>query len=187
MRLLSSAIQLVSHPYWLIKAELLQLVSETDFASMTFLETESTMNGGLLSSSSSRHRPSHRYLGSTQRVQARVLEVVNTLACDEDPRVRNAAATALSRVVAKLFYPSTTLSSSPSNVGSVGCRGGGSKETTFSALHRVAETLAGRYFEPFAYERLLPLPPLLHGTAFPFHVSSSFSSSFSSRIESNLR
>ena len=179
VRLTLAALQLVSHPYWLIRVELLQLLAELDYAALSVLEA------GLPALS----RGDHRYLGAL-RLRGRVLDVVHRLACDEDPRVRSAAASTLTRLVRTIYYGgggTANPSSSPSHAGD---------ETT--ALHLMAETMAARHFQPFTYERLLPLPPLLHGTVYPYHEmkattttsssasSSSSSASFSPHVEANL-
>uniref|UniRef100_A0AAQ5Z840 Huntingtin n=1 Tax=Amphiprion ocellaris TaxID=80972 RepID=A0AAQ5Z840_AMPOC len=80
--------------YWLVRTELLETLAELDFRLVNFLErkTEALHKGG------------HHYTGRL-RLQERVLnDVVIRLLGDDDPRVRHVAASAVSRLVPRLFY-----------------------------------------------------------------------------------
>ncbi|XP_041838863.1 huntingtin isoform X2 [Melanotaenia boesemani] len=80
--------------YWLVRTELLETVSELDFRLVNFLERQTE----------TLHKGSHHYTGQLQ-LQERVLnDVVLHLLGDDDPRVRHVAASAVSRLVPKLFY-----------------------------------------------------------------------------------
>ena len=68
--------------------ELLQLLRELNYAALSVLEAGMS---ALL-------RGDHHHVGA-HCVCARVLKVVNRLACDEDPRMRSAAASTLKRLV----------------------------------------------------------------------------------------
>jgi hypothetical protein len=60
--------QLYSHPYWLVKVELLQLLSDLDFASLAYLEkTFPALSRG-----------EHHFLGPVD-IQNRILNVLSAL------------------------------------------------------------------------------------------------------------
>ncbi|XP_078146486.1 huntingtin isoform X1 [Centroberyx gerrardi] len=80
--------------YWLVRTELLETLAEMDFRLVNFLERKTE----------SLHKGDHHYTGRL-RLQDRVLNnVVIHLLGDDDPRVRHVAASAVSRLVARLFY-----------------------------------------------------------------------------------
>ncbi|XP_075893458.1 huntingtin isoform X5 [Nelusetta ayraudi] len=80
--------------YWLVRTELLETLAEMDFRLMNFLERKTE----------NLHKGDHHYTGRL-RLQERVLNnVVVHLLGDDDPRVRHVAASAVSRLVSRLFY-----------------------------------------------------------------------------------
>ncbi|XP_071385719.1 huntingtin isoform X1 [Centroberyx affinis] len=80
--------------YWLVRTELLETLAEMDFRLVNFLERKTE----------TLHKGDHHYTGRL-RLQDRVLNnVVIHLLGDDDPRVRHVAASAVSRLVARLFY-----------------------------------------------------------------------------------
>ncbi|KAM9314624.1 huntingtin isoform 2-T2 [Pholidichthys leucotaenia] len=80
--------------YWLVRTELLETLAELDFRLVNFLERKTD----------TLHRGAHHYTGRL-RLQDRVLhDVVIYLLGDDDPRVRHVAASAVSRLVPRLFY-----------------------------------------------------------------------------------
>uniref|UniRef100_A0A672GB75 Huntingtin n=1 Tax=Salarias fasciatus TaxID=181472 RepID=A0A672GB75_SALFA len=80
--------------YWLVRTELLETLAELDFRLVNFLERK---NEAL-------HKGDHHYTRCL-RLQDRVLhDVVIHLLGDDDPRVRHVAASAVSRLVPRLFY-----------------------------------------------------------------------------------
>ncbi|NXK98493.1 HD protein, partial [Formicarius rufipectus] len=94
LQLIVDLLTLKNSSYWLVRTELLETLAEVDFRLVSFLEgrTESL------------HRGTHHYTGLL-KLQERVLDnVVICLLGDEDPRVRHVAASALLRLVPKLFY-----------------------------------------------------------------------------------
>uniref|UniRef100_A0A669CDN3 Huntingtin n=1 Tax=Oreochromis niloticus TaxID=8128 RepID=A0A669CDN3_ORENI len=80
--------------YWLVRTELLETLAELDFRLVNFLERKTE----------TLHKGDHHYTGRL-RLQDRVLnDVVVYLLGDDDPRVRHVAASAVSRLVSRLFY-----------------------------------------------------------------------------------
>ncbi|XP_040891595.1 huntingtin isoform X2 [Toxotes jaculatrix] len=80
--------------YWLVRTELLETLAEMDFRLVNFLERKTN----------SLHKGDHHYTGRL-RLQDRILnDVVIRLLGDDDPRVRHVAASAVSRLVPRLFY-----------------------------------------------------------------------------------
>uniref|UniRef100_A0A3Q3WBD7 Uncharacterized protein n=1 Tax=Mola mola TaxID=94237 RepID=A0A3Q3WBD7_MOLML len=80
--------------YWLVRTELLETLAEMDFRLVSFLERKTE----------TLHKGDHHYTGRL-RLQERVLhDVVIHLLGDDDPRVRHVAASAVSRLVSRLFY-----------------------------------------------------------------------------------
>ncbi|XP_047435098.1 huntingtin isoform X6 [Mugil cephalus] len=80
--------------YWLVRTELLETLAELDFRLVNFLERKTE----------ALHKGDHHYTGRL-RLQDRVLnDVVILLLGDDDPRVRHVAASAVSRLVSRLFY-----------------------------------------------------------------------------------
>ncbi|KAG8015101.1 Huntingtin, partial [Nibea albiflora] len=80
--------------YWLVRTELLETLAEMDFRLVNFLERKTE----------TLHKGDHHYTGRL-RLQERVLnDVVIRLLGDDDPRVRHVAASAVSRLVSRLFY-----------------------------------------------------------------------------------
>ncbi|TKS69194.1 Huntingtin Huntington disease protein -like protein [Collichthys lucidus] len=80
--------------YWLVRTELLETLAEMDFRLVNFLERKTE----------TLHKGAHHYTGRL-RLQERVLnDVVIRLLGDDDPRVRHVAASAVSRLVSRLFY-----------------------------------------------------------------------------------
>ncbi|XP_056135883.1 huntingtin [Lampris incognitus] len=94
LQLLIDLLALKDCSYWLVRTELLETLAEMDFRLVNFLERNTE----------SLHRGDHHYTGRL-RLQERVLnDVVIHLLGDEDPRVRHVAASAVSRLVPRLFY-----------------------------------------------------------------------------------
>ncbi|XP_056228131.1 huntingtin isoform X3 [Seriola aureovittata] len=80
--------------YWLVRTELLETLAEMDFRLLNFLERKTE----------TLHKGDHHYTGHL-RLQDRILnDVVIRLLGDDDPRVRHVAASAVSRLVPRLFY-----------------------------------------------------------------------------------
>ncbi|XP_037546596.1 huntingtin, partial [Nematolebias whitei] len=80
--------------YWLVRTELLETLADLDFRLVNFLERKTD----------ALHKGDHHYTGQL-RLQDRVLnDVVIHLLGDDDPRVRHVAASAVSRLVPRLFY-----------------------------------------------------------------------------------
>uniref|UniRef100_A0A3Q2VNJ9 Huntingtin n=1 Tax=Haplochromis burtoni TaxID=8153 RepID=A0A3Q2VNJ9_HAPBU len=80
--------------YWLVRTELLETLAELDFRLVNFLERKTE----------TLHKGDHHYTGRL-RLQDRVLnDVVIHLLGDDDPRVRHVAASAVRRLVSRLFY-----------------------------------------------------------------------------------
>ncbi|KAK2815696.1 hypothetical protein Q5P01_026163 [Channa striata] len=94
LRLLIDLLALRDSSYWLVRTELLETLAEMDFRLANFLERKTD----------SLHKGDHHYTGRL-RLQERVLnDVVIRLLGDDDPRVRHVAASAVSRLVPRLFY-----------------------------------------------------------------------------------
>ncbi|KAF3687242.1 Huntingtin Huntington disease protein -like protein [Channa argus] len=94
LRLLIDLLALRDSSYWLVRTELLETLAEMDFRLANFLERKTD----------SLHKGDHHYTGQL-RLQERVLnDVVIRLLGDDDPRVRHVAASAVSRLVPRLFY-----------------------------------------------------------------------------------
>uniref|UniRef100_A0A665U8I2 Huntingtin n=1 Tax=Echeneis naucrates TaxID=173247 RepID=A0A665U8I2_ECHNA len=81
-------------PYWLVRTELLETLAEMDFRLLHFLERKTE----------ALHKGDHHYTGRLQLQQRVLNDVVIRLLGDDDPRVRHVAASAVSRLVPKLFY-----------------------------------------------------------------------------------
>ncbi|XP_071360000.1 huntingtin isoform X4 [Trachinotus anak] len=80
--------------YWLVRTELLETLAEMDFRLLNFLERKTE----------TLHKGDHHYTGRL-RLQDRILnDVFIRLLGDDDPRVRHVAASAVSRLVPRLFY-----------------------------------------------------------------------------------
>uniref|UniRef100_A0A673B0H5 Huntingtin n=1 Tax=Sphaeramia orbicularis TaxID=375764 RepID=A0A673B0H5_9TELE len=94
LQLVIDLLALRDSSYWLVRTELLETMAEMDFRLIHFLERKTE----------ALHKGSHHYTGQLQ-LQERVLHnVVICLLGDDDPRVRHVAASAISRLVPKLFY-----------------------------------------------------------------------------------
>ncbi|XP_068177228.1 huntingtin isoform X2 [Antennarius striatus] len=94
LKLLINLLALKDSSYWLVRTELLETLAEMDFRLVHFLERKTE----------ALHKGDHHYTGRLQ-LQERVLnDVVIHLLGDDDPRVRHVAASAVSRLVSRLFY-----------------------------------------------------------------------------------
>ncbi|XP_035993085.1 huntingtin isoform X2 [Fundulus heteroclitus] len=94
LRLVIDLFALRDSSYWLVRTELLETLSELDFRLINFLERKTE----------TLHKGDHHYTGRL-RIQDRVLnDVVLHLLGDDDPRVRRVAASAVSRLVPRLFF-----------------------------------------------------------------------------------
>eukprot|EP00066_Takifugu_rubripes_P022022 XP_011611288.1 PREDICTED: huntingtin isoform X1 [Takifugu rubripes] len=94
LRLVVDLFALKDSSYWLVRTELLETLAEMDFRLVNFLERKSE----------ALHKGEHHYTGRL-RLQERVLnDVVIQLLGDDDPRVRHVAASAVSRLVSRLFF-----------------------------------------------------------------------------------
>ncbi|XP_028309494.1 huntingtin isoform X2 [Gouania willdenowi] len=80
--------------YWLVRTELLETLADLDFRLVHFLERKTEKL----------HKGNHHFTGRLQ-LQNRVLnDVVIRMLGDDDPRVRHVAASAVSRLVRRMFY-----------------------------------------------------------------------------------
>uniref|UniRef100_A0A8C4F8Q7 Huntingtin n=1 Tax=Dicentrarchus labrax TaxID=13489 RepID=A0A8C4F8Q7_DICLA len=94
LQLVIDLLALRDSSYWLVRTELLETLAEMDFRLVNFLERKTE----------TLHKGNHHYTGQL-RLQERVLnDVVIRLLGDDDPRVRHVAASAVSRLVSRLFY-----------------------------------------------------------------------------------
>uniref|UniRef100_A0AAQ4PS91 Huntingtin n=1 Tax=Gasterosteus aculeatus aculeatus TaxID=481459 RepID=A0AAQ4PS91_GASAC len=94
LQLVINLLPLRDSSYWLVRTELLETLAELDFRLINFLERKTD----------TLHKGDHHYTGRL-RLQDRVLnDVVIRLLGDDDPRVRHVAASAVSRLVSRLFY-----------------------------------------------------------------------------------
>ncbi|XP_070712459.1 huntingtin isoform X1 [Pempheris klunzingeri] len=94
LQLVIDLLALRDSSYWLVRTELLETLAEMDFRLVNFLERKTE----------TLHKGDHHYTGRL-RLQERVLNnVVIHLLGDDDPRVRHVAASAVSRMVSRLFY-----------------------------------------------------------------------------------
>ncbi|XP_026159243.1 huntingtin isoform X3 [Mastacembelus armatus] len=94
LQLVIDLLALRESSYWLVRTELLETLAEMDFRLVNFLERNTE----------TLHKGDHHYTGRL-RLQDRVLnDVVIHLLGDDDPRVRHVAASAVSRLVPRLFY-----------------------------------------------------------------------------------
>ncbi|XP_028270015.1 huntingtin isoform X2 [Parambassis ranga] len=94
LQLVVDLLSLRDSSYWLVRTELLETLAEMDFRLVNFLERKTE----------TLHTGDHHYTGRL-RLQERVLnDVVIFLLGDDDPRVRHVAASAVSRLVSRLFY-----------------------------------------------------------------------------------
>uniref|UniRef100_A0A668A422 Huntingtin n=1 Tax=Myripristis murdjan TaxID=586833 RepID=A0A668A422_9TELE len=94
LQLVIDLLALRDSSYWLVRTELLETLAEMDFRLVNFLERKTK----------TLHKGEHHYTGRLC-LQDRVLnDVVIHLLGDEDPRVRHVAASAVSRLVPRLFY-----------------------------------------------------------------------------------
>ncbi|XP_061534390.1 huntingtin isoform X8 [Phycodurus eques] len=94
LQLLIDLLALTDSSYWLVRTELLETLAEMDFRLVNFLERKTE----------TLHKGDHHYTGCL-RLQDRVLNnVVILLLGDDDPRVRHVAASAVNRLISKLFY-----------------------------------------------------------------------------------
>ncbi|XP_077426771.1 huntingtin isoform X2 [Vanacampus margaritifer] len=93
LQLVIDLLALTDSSYWLVRTELLETLAEMDFRLVNFLERKTE----------TLHKGDHHYTGRL-RLQERVLNVVIRLLGDDDPRVRHVAASAVSRLVSRLFY-----------------------------------------------------------------------------------
>jgi huntingtin len=89
IKLIRQAISLKDQNYWLIKVELLNFISNLRFRDIFYLEI------------SQKTHPSLQ--------QEIITSVLMPLICDEDHRIRNAAAAAIVRIVPNLFLPTNQL------------------------------------------------------------------------------
>ncbi|XP_010766213.1 huntingtin-like [Notothenia coriiceps] len=94
LQLMIDLLALRDSSYWLVRTELLETLAEMDFRLVNFLERRTEHL----------HKGDHHYTGRL-RLQDRVLnDLVIRLLGDDDPRVRHVAASAVSRLVSRLFY-----------------------------------------------------------------------------------
>ncbi|KAM7009854.1 huntingtin isoform 2-T2 [Tautogolabrus adspersus] len=94
LQLVIDLLALRDSSYWLVRTELLETLAEMDFRLLNFLEMKTE----------TLHKGDHHYTGRL-RLQERVLnDVVIHLLGDDDPRVRHVAASAVSRLVPRLFF-----------------------------------------------------------------------------------
>ncbi|KAJ4922104.1 hypothetical protein JOQ06_027928 [Pogonophryne albipinna] len=94
LQLMIDLLALRDSSYWLVRTELLETLAEMDFRLVNFLERRTEHL----------HKGDHHYTGRLC-LQDRVLnDLVISLLGDDDPRVRHVAASAVSRLVSRLFY-----------------------------------------------------------------------------------
>ncbi|XP_041641127.1 huntingtin isoform X2 [Cheilinus undulatus] len=94
LQLVIDLLALRDSAYWLVRTELLETLAEMDFRLLNFLERKTD----------TLHKGDHHFTGRL-RLQERVLnDVVIHLLGDDDPRVRHVAASAVSRLVPRLFF-----------------------------------------------------------------------------------
>ncbi|XP_033945672.1 huntingtin isoform X3 [Pseudochaenichthys georgianus] len=94
LQLMIDLLALRDSSYWLVRTELLETLAEMDFRLVNFLERRTEHL----------HKGDHHYTGRLC-LQDRVLnDLVIRLLGDDDPRVRHVAASAVSRLVSRLFY-----------------------------------------------------------------------------------
>ncbi|XP_013398873.1 huntingtin [Lingula anatina] len=141
LKTLIKVLQLKSNPYWLVKVELLDLLSEIDFKVVSFLENTCMEVG----------KDGHHFIGSLN-LQQRVLEdVVLYLLADEDTRVRTAAATALVKLVPNLFFPVDHPQQDP--------------------VIAKSKEFTDAFLDPVLHEWSQDPQPLLHGLVEPYHFN----------------
>lgn len=94
LQLLLDLIKVKSNPYWLVKVELLDILGSLNFKKITYLEG---ISGDI-------QQGDHHFQGQLKLQQHYMEKVIIPLLGDDDGRVRNASASALIRLVPRLFY-----------------------------------------------------------------------------------
>ncbi|XP_074640755.1 huntingtin-like [Tubulanus polymorphus] len=149
-----SLLALKDNPYWLVKVELLELLSRLDFKVVFFLERKC----------SNLIKEDNHFVGVIG-VQERTLEhVIMQLLGDDDARVRNAASQSIVKLVPKLFYPVHS--------------------PQYDPIIAIAKEQTEKYLDPVLEEWSQSPPALVHGLVEPFHFNpySKFSSTIEANL-----
>ncbi|RUS73694.1 hypothetical protein EGW08_018541 [Elysia chlorotica] len=103
LEVLFDLLHVKANPYWLVKVELLELISCLDFKVISYLEATSP----------DIVRGDHNFLGKLSLQEHCLQDIVLHLLGDEDGRVRTAAAAAISKVIPKLYFASDSPQQDP--------------------------------------------------------------------------
>ncbi|CAG5125625.1 unnamed protein product, partial [Candidula unifasciata] len=140
LRVLLDLLMVKTNPYWLVKVELLELISSLNFKIISYLEN---ISPDII-------RGDHSFLGRMCLQDHCFQEIVVQLLGDEDSRVRAAASSAIMRLVPKFFFASDSPHQDP--VLAV------ASDQTRDLLSPIMEpVMAGQ------------LPPLVQGLMKPYH------------------
>ncbi|GFO37998.1 huntingtin-like [Plakobranchus ocellatus] len=96
LEVLLDLLHVKANPYWLVKVELLELISSLNFKVISYLEV---ISPDIV-------RGDHNYLGRLSLQEHCLQDIVLHLLGDEDGRVRTAASSAICRLVPKLHFAS---------------------------------------------------------------------------------
>ncbi|ESO95031.1 hypothetical protein LOTGIDRAFT_160793 [Lottia gigantea] len=141
LQVLLDILEVRNNPYWLVKVELLEVLSSINFKVVSYLENicEEIEIG------------KHHYLGKLEIQEYYIQNVVLCLLADEDIRVRHAAANSLVRLIPNLFYPVDHPQHDP--------------------VTACAQDLTNRVFTSLSHQLIEDLPPLVQGLVKPYHYS----------------
>ncbi|XP_050396465.2 huntingtin [Patella vulgata] len=141
LQVLLELLEIRNNPYWLVKVELLDIVSSINFKVVAYLENicEEIETG------------KHHYLGKLEIQEYYIHNVVLHLLADEDTRVRHAAATALVKLIPNLFFSVDNAQHDP--------------------VTACAQDMTDCAFSCLSHQLVEDLPPIVQGLVKPYHFS----------------
>ncbi|XP_064630020.1 huntingtin-like [Lineus longissimus] len=141
LKMILALFKLKENPYWLVKVELLDVLSDLDFKVIHYLEEQCVQL-----------RKGDKHYAGLLHVQDCVLEdVIIRLLGDEDARVRHAAALALKKFIPNLFYAVHNPQHDP--------------------IIAIAKAHTDQFLEPILMEWSQAPQPLVHGLVQPYHFN----------------
>ncbi|KAL8615828.1 hypothetical protein ACOMHN_048536 [Nucella lapillus] len=141
LQLLLDLIKVKANPYWLVKVELLDILGSLNFKKISYLE----------SISNDIQQGDHHFQGRMQLQQHYLEKVIVPLLGDEDGRVRQAASSAVSKLIPQLFYSMDNPQHDPII--------SAAKDSSDSLLY------------PIMHELCMAPPPLVQGLVAPYHFN----------------
>ncbi|KAL5022595.1 hypothetical protein ScPMuIL_001750 [Solemya velum] len=140
LRVLLKFLEIKNNPYWLVKVELLELISSINYTIVHYLETICVHV----------QRGSNHYLAKMNLQEKFLSSIVLIFLGDEDARVRHAAALCFVNLVPNFFYPID--------------------HPQQDSVIALAKEKTDTFFSPIIHEWGQDPPPLVQGLVQPYHL-----------------